>query len=510
MVAFLTRRLLASLLVLLIASYIVYVLTCFSGNPLQDLLESNARNKEQLIAQRVQYLHLDISPFLRYFLWLGGILSAFTGHFTLGDSISGQPVTAQLGTAAMSTLHLVLTATIVAIIFGVLIGITTALRQYSSYDYGATLLSFLFFSLPSFWLAVMLKQYIAIGFNNFLGDPVIATTTIIVLAVISGLVWLAIIGGTLRRRLIVFAVSAVATGAVLAALSLTQWFAYPKLGVVVITLMGVGSAFLVTALSAGLENRKALYSSLVVVVIGAVLYYPLQYVFEYMNLWIMVVLGLAAVAVGIVVGLLFRGNDKWVSARGAAITAAVMGLLMMVDRYMQVWNDYMNASSISGRPIATIGASTPGLSGDFWVTGVDQFTHYLLPTIALMLISLASYSRYARASMLDVMNQDYIRTARSKGLTERTVVMRHAFRNALIPIVTIITLDFGALIGGAIVTENVFSIQGMGNLFQQAINQTDVNTVMGVFLVTGIAAIVFNVIADVVYSSLDPRIRVSA
>lgn len=510
MVAFLTRRLLASLLVLLIASYIVYVLTCFSGNPLQDLLQSNARNKDQLIAQRVQYLHLDISPFLRYFLWLGGILSAFTGHFTLGDSINGQPVTAQLGTAAMSTLHLVLTATIVAIVFGVLIGITTALRQYSSYDYGATLLSFLFFSLPSFWLAVMLKQYIAIGFNNFLGDPAIATTTIVVLAVISGLVWLAIIGGTLRRRLIVFVISGAATGAVLTALSLTRWFTEPKLGIVVLTLMGVATAFLVTALSSGLENRKALYSALVVVVIGAVLYYPLQYVFEYMNLWIMAVLGLAAVIVGIVVGLLFRGNDKWVSARGAAITAAALGLLMMVDRYMQVWSAYMNASSISGRPIATIGASTPGLSGDFWVAGVDQFTHYLLPTIALMLISLASYSRYARASMLDVMNQDYIRTARSKGLTERTVVMRHAFRNALIPIVTIITLDFGALIGGAIVTENVFSIQGMGNLFQQAINQTDVNTVMGVFLVTGIAAIVFNVIADVVYSSLDPRIRVSA
>jgi peptide/nickel transport system permease protein len=496
--------------VLLVASYIVYILTCYSGNPLQDLLQSNARNKDQLIAQRVALLHLDVSPFLRYFLWLGGILAAFTGHFTLGDSMSGQPVTTQLGAAAASTLHLVLTATIVAIIFGVLIGITTALRQYSSYDYGATLLSFLFFSLPSFWLAVMLKQYIAIGFNNFLADPVIATVTIVVLALISGLVWLAIIGGNLRRRLIVFVVAAVATGGILAILSITQWFDDPSLGVVVITLMGVGSAFLITALSSGLENRKALYSSLVVVVIGAVLYYPLQYVFAYMNLWILLVLAVVAVAVGLVVGLLFRGNDKWVSARGAAITAAVMGLLILLDRYMQVWNAYMNASSINGRPIATIGASTPGLSGDFWVTGVDQFAHFLLPTIALMLISLASYSRYARASMLDVMNQDYIRTARSKGLTERTVVMRHAFRNALIPIVTIITLDFGALIGGAIVTENVFSIQGMGNRFSVAIQKTDVNSVMGVFLVVGIAAIVFNAIADVVYSSLDPRIRVSA
>ncbi|KHK98434.1 ABC transporter permease [Microbacterium mangrovi] len=510
MVAFLTRRFLASLLVLLIASYIVYILTCYSGNPLQDLMESNAKNKDQLIAQRVAYLHLDIPPFLRYFLWLGGILAAFTGNFTLGLSNSGQPVTAQLGAAAASTLHLVLTATIVAIIFGVIIGITTALRQYTAYDYGATLLSFLFFSLPIFWLAVMLKQYVAIGFNNFLADPVIATSTIIVLSLVSGVIWLGIIGGNWKRRLIVFGVAAVATGAVLTFLSVTKWFDDPSLGIVVITVMGVGFAFLVTTLSAGLENRKALYSALTVVVIGAALYYPLQYVFAYMNLWIMLVLALVAIAVGIVVGLLFGGADKWVSARTAAITASLMGLTIMLDRYMQVWNIYSNASSINGRPIATIGASTPGLSGDFWVSGVDQFAHILLPTLALMLASLAGYSRYSRASMLDVMNQDYIRTARSKGLTERTVVMRHAFRNALIPIVTIITLDFGALIGGAIVTENVFSIQGMGNLFNEAITHTDVNTIMGVFLVTGIAAILFNAIADVVYSALDPRIRVSS
>jgi peptide/nickel transport system permease protein len=108
------------------------------------------------------------------------------------------------------------------------------------------------------------------------------------------------------------------------------------------------------------------------------------------------------------------------------------------------------------------------------------------------------------------MGQDYIRTARSKGLTERAVVMRHAFRNALIPVVTIVTLDFGALIGGAILTENVFSFQGMGNLFIQGVRNVDPNTVMGFFLVTGIWAIVFNIIADVLYAALDPRIRVTA
>src|SRR3712207_3774449 len=97
------------------------------------------------------------------------------------------------------------------------------------------------------------------------------------------------------------------------------------------------------------------------------------------------------------------------------------------------------------------------MSGDFWMTGLDLFTHLLLPTIALTLLALASYSRYSRASMLEIMNQDYVRTARAKGVSERSVVTRHAFRNALIPLATLVAYDIGALIGGAIITEQVFA-----------------------------------------------------
>ena len=185
-----------------------------------------------------------------------------------------------------------------------------------------------------------------------------------------------------------------------------------------------------------------------------------------------------------------------------------MGLLLLLDRFMGAWNAFDQSSYANGRPIATIGSSSPDLTGDFWVTGVDSFAHLLLPTTALLLISLAGYSRYSRASLLDVMNQDYIRTARAKGLNERTIVIRHAFRNALIPITTVLTLDFGALIGGAVITETVFGWSGMGVLFQSSLIIVDVNPIMGVFLVTGIAAIVFNIIADLLYSALDPRIRV--
>ena len=128
---------------------------------------------------------------------------------------------------------------------------------------------------------------------------------------------------------------------------------------------------------------------------------------------------------------------------------------------------------------------------------------------SLLLIGFAGYTRYARASLLEVFNQDYIRTARAKGLSERTVVMRHAFRNAMIPLTTLVAFDFAGVIGGAVITERVFAWSGMGSLFVEALQHVDVNPVMGFFLITGSVAIIFNLIADVVYTLLDPRIRVS-
>jgi peptide/nickel transport system permease protein len=140
---------------------------------------------------------------------------------------------------------------------------------------------------------------------------------------------------------------------------------------------------------------------------------------------------------------------------------------------------------------------------------LDSSTHLILPTAALMIISVAGYTRYTRATLLEVLNQDYVRTARAKGLPETTVIMRHAFRNTLIPIATIVAFDFGGVIGGAIITERVFAWQGMGALFNQGLREVDVNLVMGVFLVTGVAAVIFNILADLAYSALDPRIRIT-
>ena len=136
--------------------------------------------------------------------------------------------------------------------------------------------------------------------------------------------------------------------------------------------------------------------------------------------------------------------------------------------------------------------------------------HMILPTIALTLISFAGYIRFSRGTLLEVLNQDYIRTARAKGLTERTVIMRHAFRNTMIPITTILVTDIASIVGGAIITERVFGWYGMGTLFNKAIVSFDLNLLMGVILFLSTLAILANLIADLLYSVLDPRIRVGA
>lgn len=507
--AFLVRRLLASILILVGATFVMYILTAYSGDPLEDLRTSTARNKEELIARRIEILNLDVPPYLRYFLWLGGVLRIFVGDFDLGQNMNGQEVTSLLGAAAISTLTLVTTATIISIFLGVTVGIATALRQYSRFDYTVTFLAFLFFSLPVFWVAVLLKQYMAIGFNDFLQDPKIPPLTIAGISLVTGFIWMGIIGGTRTRKLQVFVISGSVTAALLVVILLTNWFENPGIGMFTGLLLGVGSAIVVTSISTGLSNTRARNASLVVVGIGMVLWVPFNAISSMITGPLFILLAVVTVAVGFGVGWLMGGEDKAPVARTAAITAFAVGAIIAIDRFMQAWKPYVESSYVSGRPFATIGSATPNLKGSFWVMGIDTFTHLLLPTAALLLIGFAGYTRYARASLLEVMNQDYIRTARAKGLTERTVVMRHAFRNALIPLTTLVAFDFAAVIGGAVITERVFAWTGMGTLFVNSLTRVDLNPVMGFFLITGTLAVFFNLVADVVYTLLDPRIRVN-
>jgi peptide/nickel transport system permease protein len=138
---------------------------------------------------------------------------------------------------------------------------------------------------------------------------------------------------------------------------------------------------------------------------------------------------------------------------------------------------------------------------------LDRVQHMVLPIVTLAYVNVATYSRYQRASMLEVLHSDYIRTARAKGLSERTVTMKHALRNALIPIVTVAALNFGAVLGGAVITETIFAWPGMGKFFIDSLIRGEIYTLMAWLMVTAVAVIGANLVADIIYGWLDPRIR---
>ncbi|HVC70601.1 MAG TPA: ABC transporter permease [Acidimicrobiales bacterium] len=155
----------------------------------------------------------------------------------------------------------------------------------------------------------------------------------------------------------------------------------------------------------------------------------------------------------------------------------------------------------------TIGEQSPGLSGSFFSRLPNYAGHTALPVITLMLVSYASWAIYQRAATLEVLDSDYVRLARAKGLHPRRVLSRHILRNALVSVVTIVALDFAAVLGGAIVTETIFGWQGMGVEFFNGVTTRDINVVLAYLLITTVFVILFNLLADVLYAFLDPRIR---
>ena len=138
---------------------------------------------------------------------------------------------------------------------------------------------------------------------------------------------------------------------------------------------------------------------------------------------------------------------------------------------------------------------------------LDRVRHLVLPVVISSITSLAGLSRYMRSSMLEVVRQDYITTARSKGLSERTVIYRHALRNALLPVVTILGLSIPGLIGGAVIFETMFAIPGMGRLFYDSVMQRDYMVVMGVLVMGAVLTLLGNLLADIMYAIVDPRLR---
>ena len=323
MLAFTLRRLAISVPVVIASSFIVFVLVATAGgDPLADL-RLRPGVSEATIELRRQQLNLDEPVLERYGMW---IKAAVQGD--LGRSISNEEIRPLLLRRLGVTLRLVLFATVVSVMLAVVIGSVGALKQYSRFDYAATFFAFVFFSMPVFWLAAVLRD-LGIRINDAVGE----------------------------------------------------------------------SIFFV------------------------------------------------------------------------------------------------------------VGEQTPNLGGGFLTVWADRLGHLILPSLTLVLIQMAAWSRFQRGSMLEVLNADYIRTARAKGLTGRRVLFRHALRNALIPVVTVVAIDFGLIMGGAVITETVFGWTGMGRLLVDALRVQDVNIVNAWLLVTAVLVVVMNLVADLLYGVLDPRTR---
>jgi peptide/nickel transport system permease protein len=324
MLTYIVRRILYSVPVLFAASFLIFASVSAIRDPLATLKINPliARN-HQLIANIEKAKHLNDPIPVRYVYWLRDAVEHKFGTPLLVNT----PIWDDLTRVIPHTLQLALSAEILALIFGVAIGIYSAVRQYSVFDYAATTVSFLGFAMPVFWLALLLQ----VAFTNL----------------------------------------------------------FLKIHV------------------------RIFYTS-----------------------------GLSSVDAG-------------------------HGFHFLVDRVQ----------------------------------------HLAIPVMVVATIQIALYSRYMRASMLEVINSDYVRTARAKGLPETRVTMRHALRNALIPVVTLSALNFGALIGGAIATEAIFQLDGMGNYFFQKLLDGDAYPIMAWLMVTAVLVIVFNLIADILYGYLDPRVR---
>jgi len=320
LLTYITRRVLYSIPVLIISTFLSFVFVSYAGDPLGQL-RITPHISQQTIQNLTHQYHLDQPVPVRYWYWVQDVF-----EHKLGNSlVTLQPIWPDITRTLGHTLQVVLTAELLALVLGVMVGIYSAVRQYSFFDYFFTSFSFLGFAMPVFWLALLLQ---------------IAFTDIYL-----------------------------------------HW------------------------------HVRIFYTS-----------------------------GLNSVA----------GGSAW---------------------------------------------------------SLDRLQHIALPVVTLCVISFALYSRFMRASMLDVLNTDYVRTARAKGLPEWRVIMGHVFRNALIPITTVAALNIGAVFGGAIITETIFTLDGIGFYFVNRLGALDVYAVMAYLLVTAVMIVVFNLIADLLYGFLDPRIR---
>jgi len=224
------------------------------------------------------------------------------------------------------------------------------------------------------------------------------------------------------------------------------------------------------------------------------------------TLYLMSVTFVVVLAIAIPVGILcavkqYSWTDNLISTltfAGQALPVFWLGLMLIMIFYGWARNPLTGQPLLPARGMATLGE-------DFSLG--DRLRHLILPVVTLVLGWVSWYSRYLRSSMLDVLHQGYVRTARAKGLSERIVLRRHAFKNAAIPLITVVHLDLATLVTGALYVEIIFSWPGMGQLFYRAATRRDYPVLMAVTMLAAVVVVLANIIADVVYAWVNPRIR---
>jgi len=393
---FILRRFLVSIPLLFVASIIVFVMVINLGTPqkLEDAI-AKPNAKPATIASIRRQFELDKAPVERYTSWITGFVQ---GDFGLDGERTD--VRSDIWRAIQVTVRLLIFAQVVSVLLGLIVGVTSAIRQYTAFDYLSTGFAFFFFSIPTAVLAGFLKFFGIIGFNKWARHPTMSPTVLIVLLVLG-------------------------------------------------LLCGYGV----------MRNRRK---------------------FDPVRQLNKLALGAAA---GVGVALAFILVFKW------------------------GWDGEVYRKRTPSGIIATLGQASARPPEDFFMRMQDYFWHLLGPSLTLTLVGFAGYSRYMRASMLDQMTSDYVRTARAKGAGEGRVIVRHAMRNALIPLTTAIALDFGTLLSGAIITERIFAWKGMGSFFTEALSKREPYPLLAFVMITALMVVLFNLIADILYAYLDPRIR---
>jgi len=206
----------------------------------------------------------------------------------------------------------------------------------------------------------------------------------------------------------------------------------------------------------------------------------------------------------------YRLSDHVVTAASFIVLAIPTVVLCVLAAFTgTLFNQAVGATQVGHQVFYTVGEYTPGKGGWTWSDIIDRFQHLFLPTLVLVIIAAAFYSRYQRSAMLDVLGQDFLRTAQAKGLTRSRALIKHGLRTALIPLTTFFAYNLALVFIGSVFVEYIFTWHGMGEYLVISITGQDINSTAGTTLFVAVLVLLAGILSDVAYAALDPRVRVS-